>query len=69
MPEGFELDNVILSGDPEEIMMHSMGIKYIPRGNAEIECRSMFVNWTIAKKGVGYKIDNADEDDLENAFD
>lgn len=62
MPEHLKLDNTILSGDPDEIMMDSTGIKYKVAGEADsgekfcIECKSMFVNWTVATKNSGHKI-------------
>jgi hypothetical protein len=60
------LNNAILSRDDVQIQKKNVGVKYTV-GN--IECRTMFVSWEIAKKGRGHRIENLTKSSLEDAFD
>ena len=57
---------MIFSDDPVEIMKHSTGITYQVAQN--IETRSRFVNWRVAKKGIGHKIKAEKDDNLAEEF-
>ncbi len=60
------LNNAILYRDDGQIQKKNGGVKYTV-GN--IECRTMFVSWEIAKKGRGHRIENLTKSSLEDAFD
>ena len=59
------LDNVILSGDSVQIQKGRIGTSHMV-GN--IDCKSQFVNWTLAIKDKGHKMTYDQQNDLEDDF-
>ena len=66
IPKDIQLHNVIFSEEQEEIMIKETGIKYEIAEN--VNNRAMFVNWTIAKVGIGHKIAHEKKSDPMAAF-
>merc|ERR1712232_262548 len=69
LPEGFKVDNMILSGNATSINKNKNGIKYTYAEKAKkMEIPQYFVNWTIAKKGSGRKIKYKNQDNFLDDF-
>ena len=65
-PEDLPLDNVILSGNPDEILKSCTGVRYSVGNNTD--CSVVFINWKIAKKGAGHKIETLIKEDVDDLF-
>ena len=61
--EDLPLDNVILSGDPIEVIKHCTGVKYNVGNNTKTA--AMFLIWSIEKKGVGHKIESTTDENID----
>ena len=66
-PEGIELDNVIISGDRNEIEKKSIGCKSADIAEG-ISTATMFVYWHIAISGAGHRIDQKATTTTASAF-
>ena len=73
LPEGFELDNMSLSGSHWEIDMNTyIHTDTIKKGSKKWLFNTMFAEWEVAKQGSGIKVAtngaNEEEEDLDNMF-
>jgi hypothetical protein len=66
-PAEIELDNVILSGDPDKIEKKKLGNKYTIED--KIETAAMFVYWMIAIHNGGHCVTQKEKASAQSAFD
>jgi hypothetical protein len=66
-PAEIELDNVILSGDPDEIEKKKLGNKYTIED--KIEAAAMFVYWMIAIHNGSHCVMQKEKASTQSAFD